>query len=74
MLSSAYQDDPCLSMTCNSNDLFLIKFLSLYLSLNGTLTNIDNCIIALFKVTKTSPQSILITSHRYFHSRVICPK
>ena len=64
-LSSAYQDIPCLSMTCNSKEPFLIKDLSLYLSLSGTLTDIGIWIIAPFKVTKTSPQSVLITSHKY---------
>ena len=76
-LSSAYQDIPCLSMTCNSNEPFLLKDLSLYLSLSGTLTNMGIWIIAPFKVTKTSPLSILITSHKYFLSKVIwsetCP-
>ena len=70
-LSSAYQDISCLSMTCNSNEPFLIKDLSLYLSLSGTLTNMGIWIIAPFKVTKTSPQSILITSYRYLLSKVI---
>ena len=70
-LSSAYQDIPCLSMTCSSNELVLIKDLSRYLSLSGTLTNMGNWIIAPFKVTKTSPQSILITSHKYLLSKVI---
>ena len=54
-LSSAYQDVPCLSMTCNSNEPFLIKDLSLYLFLSGTLTDMGNLIIAPFKVTKNSP-------------------
>ena len=71
ILFSAYQDVPCLSITCNNNDLFLIKYLNLYLSLSWTLTDIGNCIIASFKVTKASFQSILITSHKYFLSQVI---
>ena len=54
-LSSAYQDIPCLIMTCNSNESFLIKDLSLYLFLSGTLTNMGIWIIDPFKVTKTSP-------------------
>ena len=39
ILSSAYQDVPCLSMTCNSKEPFFIKDLSLHLSLSGTLTD-----------------------------------
>ena len=70
-LSSAYQDVPCLSMTCNSNEPFLIKDFSMYLSLSGTLTDMDIWIIAPFKVTKTSPQSILITFHKYLLFKVI---
>ena len=70
-LSSAYQDIPCLSMACNSNEPFLIKDLSLYLSLSGILTDMGIWIIAPFKVTKTSPKSILITSHKYLLPKVI---
>ena len=70
-LSSAYQDILYLSMMCNSNEPVLIKDLSLYLSLSGTLTNMGIWIIAPFKVTKTSPQSILITSYKHLLSKVI---
>ena len=45
MLSSVYQDVPCLSMTCNSSEPFLVKDVSLYLSLSGIFTNMGNWII-----------------------------
>ena len=70
-LSSAYQDIPCLNMTCYSNEPFLIMDLSLYLSLSGTLTDMGIWIIAPFKITKTFPESILITSHKCLLSKVI---
>ena len=54
-LSSTYQDVPCPSMTCNSNQPFLIKDLSLYLSLSGILTNMGIWIIASFSHKDLSP-------------------
>ena len=79
LLSKAYHDVPCLSITCSNNDLFLIMHLSLNLSLNGIITDVGKCIIVLFKVIKTSFQSIFTTSHNNFLSSIIwfgvsCPK
>ena len=45
--------------------------LSLNLSLNGIMTDVNKCIIVPFKVIKTSFQSIFTTSHNSFLSSII---